>query len=65
MIEGGARYIQLTGGETRTDLPTQANMRYILSLSDMMTAVIACIKAGSEREVDVEPPKNAMATGGT
>ena len=64
MLEAGMRYMNLIGEATPAAYPEEYALRNLLSRADMMTTVIACIRAGSEREVDVEPPKNAMATGG-
>ena len=65
MLQGGVRYMELTGSAATTTLPSREEMRELLSMPDMMTAVIDCIKAGEEREIEAKLQKNAAATGGT
>ena len=64
MMDAGAKYAARKGIQAAPPL-TEDDLREVCDLSDftgLRMAVLNTITAGSEREVEAEPPKNGTAT---
>lgn len=68
MLDAGARYVNLTQeGAAPPQPPTQEDLLDLYGpddLVELVRAINTTMSAGAEREVDLEPPKNAEATDG-